>query len=71
MAGDGAVDAEHINVIAKNLEVVAGVVLREQAFVVQHGLASIGGHLQMAAKAGGRPGRVAGVAGHAGVGVGE
>ena len=71
MAGDGAVDAEHVNVVAKNLEIVAGVIFREQAFVVEHGLAGVGGHLQMAAEASGRPGGVAGIAGHAAVGVGE
>ena len=71
MAGDGAVDAEHVDVVAKNLKVVAGVIARGEAFVVEHGLARVGGHLQMAAEAGGRPGRVAGVAGHRGVGVGE
>ena len=71
MAGDGAVDAEHVNVVAKNLEIVAGVVLREQTFVVQHGLAGVGGHLQMAAETGGCPGSVAGIAGHAAVGMRE
>jgi len=38
---------------------------------VQHELARVGGHLQMAAEAGGRPGSVTGIAGHAAVGVDE
>ena len=71
MAGDGAVDAEHVDVVAKDLKIVAGVVARGEPFVVEHGLARVGGHLQMAAEAGGRPGRVAGVASHRRVGVGE
>ncbi len=71
MAGDGAVDAEHVDVVAKDLKIVAGVVARGEAFIVEHGLARVGGHLQVAAEAGGRPGGVAGVAGHRGIGVGE
>ncbi len=71
MAGDGAVNAEHVDVVAQNLKVVAGVIAGEQSFVVQHGAAGVGGHLQMAAEAGGRPGSVAGVAGHAAVAVRE
>ena len=71
IAGDGAVDAEHVDVVAQDLEVVAGVIAGEQALVVEHGAAGVGGHLQMAAEAGGGPGSVAGVAGHAAVAVGE
>src|SRR5882724_11318096 len=71
VAGDRAIHAKHIYVVAQNLEVVTGVVLCEQAFVVQHGLARVGGHLRVAAETGGRPRSMAGVAGHAAIGVGE
>ena len=71
MAADGSVDAEHVDVIAQHLEVVAGVVARREAFVVQHGAANVGGHLQVATETSWRPGGVAGVAGHAGVSMGE
>ena len=55
MSGDGAVDAQHINVVAQDLEIVAGVVARHEAFVVEHGAFRVGGHLQVAAETGGRP----------------
>jgi len=71
MAGDGAVYAEHEDVVAQDLEVVARVIARGEAFVVEHGLASVGGHLQVATKAGGCPRGVARVAGHGGIGMGE
>src|SRR5216683_2854693 len=71
MTGDRPIHAEHIDVIAKNLKVVAGVIFRDQAFIVQHGLARVSGHLQMAAEAGWRPRSMAGVAGHAAVGMRE
>ena len=71
MAGDGAVDTEHINVVAEDLKVVAGVVARGASFVVQHGAFGIGCHLQVATKAGRRPRGVACVAGHRVVGVRE
>src|SRR5260370_21649697 len=67
MTGYRAVDAEHINIIAQNLKIVAGVILCEESFVVQHGLARVSGHLQMAAEAWRRPGSVAGIASHAAV----
>src|SRR5580700_6503226 len=71
MAGDSAVDAEHVDVVAKDLKIVAGIVARGKAFVVKHGLAGVGRHLQMTAEAGGCPRRVAGVASHGGIGVRE
>ena len=71
VAGDRAVHAEHVDVVAKNLKIVAGVIARGEAFVVQHVALGVAGHLQMAAKAGGSPGSVAGIAGHGTVGVGE
>ena len=48
MAGYGAVDAEHKAVVAKHLEIVSRPVAREQAFVVQHGLALVRHHREMA-----------------------
>ena len=71
VAGDSAVDAEHVDVVAKDLKVVTGVIARGEAFVVKHGLARVSCHLQMTAEAGGRPGGVAGIASHGGIGVGE
>ena len=71
MARDGAVDAEHEAVVAQDLEVVGGPVARDQAFVVEHGLALVGRHREMAAVAIRRPGGVAGVAGHLAVGMRE
>ena len=55
VAGDGAVDAEHVDVVAQHHEVVVGVVARGLAFVVQHGGLLVGGHGEMAAEAGGGP----------------
>src|ERR1700675_1171254 len=71
MAGDRAVAPEQGDVVAKALKIVAGVVAGGKAFVVKHGLAGVGRHLQMTAEAGGCPRRVAGVASHGGIGVGE
>src|ERR1700735_662812 len=64
MAGDGAVNAEHEAIVAQNLKIVGGPIAREETFVVQHRLALIGGHREMAAETIGRPGGVAGVAKH-------
>ena len=64
VSGDGAIDAEEIGVVAEDLKIVGGVIARGQTFVVEHGAAGVGGHLQMATEAGGSPGRVAGIAGH-------
>jgi len=41
VSSDGAINAEHINVVAQNLKIVAGVIFREQTFVVQHGLRAL------------------------------
>ena len=71
MAGDRAVDAQHEAIVAQDLKIVRGPIAREQAFVVQHGLALIGRHGEMAAKTIGRPRGMAGVAGHAAIGVRE
>jgi len=71
LTGDRAVDSKHINVVAQNLKIVAGVILREQSFIVKHGFARVSGHLQMAAEARGRPRSVAGIASHAAVRVSE
>src|SRR5580765_3543942 len=71
MAGYRAVHAEHINVVAKNLKVVAGVVASGRAFVMQHGPLDVGGHLQVAAEASWRPRSVAGITGHRAVRVCE
>ena len=68
---NGAIDPEHVKVIAQNLEVVARVISREQAFIVQHRTAGVGGHLQMTAKTSWHPRGVAGVASHFVVGVSE
>ena len=69
--GDRAVDAQHIYVVAEDLKIVAGVVAGDGAFVVEHGAADVGGHLEMATETGGSPRGVAGVAGHRVVGVRE
>src|SRR5208282_3906301 len=71
MSSDRAVHAKEISIIAQHLEVVTRVIPGAEAIVVQHGPAHIGGHLEVAAEASGRPGSVAGVAGHGGVAVGE
>src|SRR6476646_6673225 len=71
VAGDSAINTEHVDVVAKDLKIVAGVIARGEAFVVKHGLARVCCHLQMTAEAGGSPGGVAGVTGHRGIGVGE
>src|SRR5260370_2715590 len=42
VAGDRAVDAEHVNVIAENLEIVAGGIFIGQSFVLPHGLPGTG-----------------------------
>src|SRR5258708_20142279 len=67
MTSHRAVDTQHINVVAQNLKVVAGVILCEESFVVQHGLARISSHLQMAAEASGRPRGMAGITSNAAV----
>lgn len=64
MAGNRAIHAEHENIVAQNLEIVTRVVTGGQAFVMQHRLAGIRGHLEMTAKTRGRPRSVAGVARH-------
>ena len=71
MPGDGAVHGEHVAVIAQHLEIVGGPVARREPFVVQHRALFVRGHRQVAAETVGRPRRVAGVAGHAAVGVRE
>src|SRR5581483_7190269 len=71
VAGYRAVHAKHENVVAQDLKIVAGVVARGEALVVEHRLASVCGHLEVAAEAGWSPGGVTGVAGHGGVGVRE
>src|SRR5208282_1912280 len=58
MAGDGAIHAEEIGVVAQDLKVVASVISGEQAFVVEHRSARVGRHLQVAAETGWRPGRM-------------
>src|SRR6266700_7214926 len=55
---------QSVHIVAQNLEVVGRPVARCEAFVVQHGFALVGRHGEVAAVAGRRPGRVAGVAGH-------
>ena len=55
MARDSAGDPEHLDVVAKDLKIVAGVVARQKAFVVEHGLPRVGRHLKMTPKPGGRP----------------
>src|SRR5207244_5943916 len=62
--GNGAVNAQHVHVIAKHLEIVLRVVTGHAAFVLQHGHSLVGGHRQMAAETRGRPGAVATHAGH-------
>ena len=62
-----AVDAERIDIVAENLEVVRRPVACRQAFVVQHGGALVGGHRKMAAITGRRPRGMTGVTGHAAV----
>ena len=69
MAGHRAIDSEHETVVAQYLKIVAGPVARGQAFVVQHGLALVGHHRKMAAETIRGPGGVAGITGHAAVGV--
>ena len=54
MAGYGAVDTEHEAVVAKDLEIVSRPVARQEAFVVEHRLALIGHHREMAAEAAAR-----------------
>jgi hypothetical protein len=71
MLGHWVVHAQYVNVVAQHLKVVGGVITREQSFVVQHRTAGIGGHLQVAAKTGRRPGGMACVAGHAAVAMGQ
>ena len=55
VSGDGAIDAQHVHVVAQHLKIVGRPVARHSAFVAQHGHALIGQHRQMAAKAGGYP----------------
>src|SRR6185295_1434820 len=58
VSGDGSVDSQHVQVITQNLKVIRGIVSGGQSFVMQHGHALVGGHLQVAAKTGGQPGGV-------------
>ena len=53
--GNSAIDAEHVNVVAQNLKVVAGVIPGGETFVMQHTAFCVGGHLQMAPEACRRP----------------
>ncbi len=71
MSRHGAVHAEHVTIVAEHLEVVRSPVARQETFVVQHRAPLIGRHLEMAAETVGRPRGVAGVTGHAAIGVGE
>src|SRR5262249_33451604 len=71
VAGDGAVNAQHVHVITQDLEVVFRPVARRGAFVLQHRPALVGGHGEMAAETTGGPRAVAAEAGHAVVGMGE
>ena len=71
MASDGAVDSQHIDVIAQDLEVVGRPVARGDALVVKHGHLAIGSHFQMAPEARWDPGRVATVTSHSLVAVGQ
>jgi tricorn protease interacting factor F2/3 len=64
-----AVNAKHVNVVAQNLKVVAGIVSRGEPFVVEHRPTRVRGHLQVAPETRRGPRRVAGIASHAAVGV--
>src|SRR4051812_10995889 len=69
--GDGAINAEHVDVVAQDLEVVRGPVARSEAFVVQHRHLLVRGHGKVATEAARCPRAVAGDAGHARIGVSE
>src|SRR6266851_275292 len=64
ITGDGAVDAEHVDVVAQNLEVVGGPILGGQPLVMQHRHLLVCGHLEMTAKAGRDPCGVTAKASH-------
>ena len=71
MSGDRPVDSQHEAIVAQDLKIVARPVARHQAFVVQHGLALISRHREMTSKTIRRPRRMAGVTGHATIGMRE
>src|SRR5579871_6021244 len=71
VSGDGAIDTQHVNVVAEDFEIVGRIIAGVESFVVEHFGFAIGGHGEMAAETAGGPGGMAGVAGHARVGVGE
>src|SRR5260370_5774330 len=64
ITGDGAVDAEHVDVVAQNVEVVGGPILGGQPLVMQHRHLLVCGHLKMTGKAGRDPCGVIAYASH-------
>src|SRR2546427_11458354 len=71
MLHHGRIDGQHEAVVADRLEVVRGPVALRVAFEVEHRLATVGSHRQVAAEAAGDPGRVAALPRHPRVGVRE
>src|SRR2546428_3117225 len=71
MLHHGRIDGQHEDVVADRLEVVRGPVALRVAFEVEHRLATVGSHRQVAAEAAGDPGRVAALTRHPRVGVRE
>ena len=64
VAGNGAIDAKHVDVIAQHHEVVGRVVARQQSFIVQHRHSLIGAHRKVTSEATRGPGGVAALAAH-------
>src|SRR6059036_1373450 len=71
MLHHGRIDGQHEDVVADRLEVVRGPVALRVALEVEHRLATVGSHRQVAAEAAGDPGCVAALTRHARVGVRE